>query len=63
LRKFKHTIESGKNTSRGCKTRDHRSYHLNTNQWENEIEVIPERDGETSSWKRVEEYRLNKPIS
>jgi hypothetical protein len=28
----------------------------------NEIEVIPKRGGKTSSWKRVEEYRLNKPI-
>jgi hypothetical protein len=26
-------------------------------------EVIPKRDGKTSSWKRVEEYRLNKPVS
>jgi hypothetical protein len=48
---------------RGCKTRDHGIWHLNTNQWENEIEVIPKRDGKTSSWKRVEEYRINKPIS
>jgi hypothetical protein len=23
--------------------------------------VIPKRDGKTSSWKRVEEYRINKP--
>jgi hypothetical protein len=33
-----------------------------TNQWERE-EVIPKRDGETISCKRVEEYRINKPIS
>jgi hypothetical protein len=24
---------------------------------------IPKRDGKTNSWKRVEEYRLNTPIS
>jgi hypothetical protein len=27
----------------------------------NEVEVVPRRDGKTSSWKRIEEYRVNKP--
>jgi hypothetical protein len=27
---------------------------------ENEVEVVPERDGKTSSVKRVEEYKINK---
>jgi hypothetical protein len=27
----------------------------------NEIEVIAERNGKFSSWKRVEEHRINKP--
>jgi hypothetical protein len=40
---------------------DYQNYHLNTNQWENDIEVVPERDGKVSSWKRVEEYGINKP--
>jgi hypothetical protein len=39
--------------------RNHRRENLNSY----EIEVIPKRDGKTSSWKRVGEYRLNKPIS
>jgi hypothetical protein len=29
-------------------------------QWENEVEV-PKRDGQTSSRKRIEEYRINEP--
>jgi hypothetical protein len=40
--------------------------HLRINRRENlksETEVIPKRDGKTSSWKRVEEYRLKKPNS
>jgi hypothetical protein len=36
-------------------------FALNTNQWENEAEVNPRTDGKASSWKRVEEYRINKP--
>jgi hypothetical protein len=28
---------------------------------ENEIDGATKRNGKTSSWKRVEEYRLNKP--
>jgi hypothetical protein len=27
----------------------------------NEIEGVPERDGKNNYWKRVEEYRFNKP--
>jgi cell fate (sporulation/competence/biofilm development) regulator YmcA (YheA/YmcA/DUF963 family) len=34
---------------------------LNTNQWENEVDVVPKINGNTSSWKRLEEYRINKP--
>jgi hypothetical protein len=41
--------------------RDYQNLHLNTNQWENEVEVVPKTDGKTRSWKRVEEYRINKP--
>jgi hypothetical protein len=26
-----------------------------------EVEVIPKREGETKSWKIVEEHRINKP--
>jgi hypothetical protein len=29
----------------------------------NKVEVDPRRVGKTSSWKRVEEYRINKPSS
>jgi hypothetical protein len=47
--------------SKGCKMTDYQNCHLNTDQWENEVQVIPKRDGKTSSWKRVEEYRINKP--
>jgi hypothetical protein len=43
--------------SKGCKMRDYQ----NINQWENEIQDVPNRDVKTSSWKKVEEYRLNKP--
>jgi hypothetical protein len=32
-----------------------------TNQRESEVKVEPRRDGRTSSWKRVEIYRINKP--
>jgi hypothetical protein len=39
---------------------DFQNYPLNTNRWESEVEVVPERDGMTSSWKRVEEYRISK---
>jgi hypothetical protein len=38
---------------------DCQNQHLNTNRWKNEIKGAPERDGKISSWKKVEEYRLN----
>jgi hypothetical protein len=34
---------------------------LNTNQLESEAEVVPKKDGKTSSWQTVEENRINKP--
>jgi hypothetical protein len=34
---------------------------LNTDQWETEVAVGARRDGKTSSWKRDEECRINKP--
>jgi hypothetical protein len=34
---------------------------LNTNQWKSEVYVVPKRDEKTSSWKRAEEHRINKP--
>jgi hypothetical protein len=46
--------------SKGCKMMDYQIWHLNRNQWENKIHSIHKRDGKASSWKRVEEYKLNK---
>jgi hypothetical protein len=39
--------------------KDYQNWHLNTNQWENEVEVTPKRDGKASSRKRFDEYRIN----
>jgi hypothetical protein len=41
---------------RDCQNKD-----LITNQWQNEVEATTKGDGDTSSWKRIEEYRINKP--
>jgi hypothetical protein len=46
---------------KGCKMTDYQNQQLNANHWENRIQRIPKQDGKTSSWKRVEEYTLNKP--
>jgi hypothetical protein len=40
--------------------RDCQNYPLNNNQWESVVEVVPEKDQKTSSWKRVEEYKIIK---
>jgi hypothetical protein len=39
----------------------YQNLHLNSNQWEKEVEVVPETDGKSSSYKKVEEYRINEP--
>jgi hypothetical protein len=39
----------------------YQNLHLNSNQWEKEVEVVPETDEKSSSYKKVEEYRINEP--
>jgi hypothetical protein len=49
--------------SKGCKRSDYKNLHLNTKQFENEVKIIRNRSGKISSWKTVEEYRINNPSS
>jgi hypothetical protein len=44
----------GKITSKGCKMTDYQYK-------DEEDDVVPKTDGKISSWKRVEEYRVNNP--
>jgi hypothetical protein len=48
--------------SKECKMRDYQNQRLNTKRYENDIKGIPKGAEKISSKKRVEEYRLNKPI-
>jgi hypothetical protein len=52
-----------KSMLKGCKMTDYQNWHLNTNEWENNIQSIPKRDGKTSSWKRAKNTRLKNLIN
>jgi hypothetical protein len=53
----------GKNTPKVCKMGDFQNYTLSTTQRESEVKVVLKRDGKTSSWKIVEEYRINNLVN